>query len=156
MGRHIGSGTDEYSPEFIVELLRRLSVTGTRHVAMIAKRMGLGFTEVVALHHLYDSGGLTPKRLGELMFLTPGAVTQLVDKLERAGQLERAPNPADRRSLLLRQTATGEEAALRQMDPFILEARQSLTEFSDDERELVGQFLENVMRAMAPGDEGSK
>jgi DNA-binding MarR family transcriptional regulator len=145
-----------YSPEFLVELLRRLSVTSARHVSMIAKRMGLGFTEVVALHHLYDSGGLTAGELGRLMFLTKGAVTQLADRLERLGYLERRPNPADRRSLLLVETRAGEEEALRQMDPFMREAQQGIVALSPEDREVVGRFLEGVMRAMDPPAEAGK
>lgn len=146
-GEAAGEG---YSPEFLVELLRRLSVTSARHVAMIAKTMGVSFTEVVALHHLYDTGGLTAKELASLMYLTPGAVTQLADRLERAGYLERAPNPADRRSLLLKETRAGEEAALKSLDPFMREARNSIATLSGEERELVGRFLQEVMRAMDP------
>jgi DNA-binding MarR family transcriptional regulator len=150
-----GGEREAYSPEFLVELLRRLSVTSARHVSMIAKTMGVSFTEVVALHHLYDTGGLTSKELARLMFLTPGAVTQLADRLERAGYLERAPNPADRRSLLLRETRVGEEAALKSLDPFMREARVSISALSGEERELVGRFLAEVMRAMnPPADDG--
>ena len=36
--------------------------------------------------------------------------TRLVDRLERAGLVERLPNPADRRSVLVRATARGREA----------------------------------------------
>jgi DNA-binding MarR family transcriptional regulator len=139
----------------LVELLRRLSITSAKHVSMIAKRIGISFTEVVALHHLYDSRGLTAKELASLMFLTPGAVTQLADRLERAGYLERASNPADRRSLLLKETRAGEEAALRQMDPFLKEARRGIAALSVEEQEVVGRFLEGVMRAMDPPAEGA-
>ena len=145
-----------YSSEFLVELLRRLSVTSTRHVSMIAKRMSLGFTEVVALHHLYDSGSMTAGELGRLMFLTRGAVTQLADRLERLGYLERRPHPEDRRSLLLMETKTGEEAALAQMDPFIREAQRGIAGLSAEDREVVGKFLEGVMHAMDPMTEAEK
>ncbi len=151
-----GGPPTTYSPEFLVELLRRLSVTSARHVSMIAKRMGLGFTEVVALHHLYDSGGLTAGELSSLMFLTKGAVTQLADRLERLGYLKRRPNPTDRRSLFLVETRAGEEAALAQMDPFVREARQGIATLSPEEREVVGRFLEGVMRAMDPPAEPGK
>lgn len=130
--------------------MRRLSVTSAKHVLMIAKRMGLSFTEVVTLQHLCDSQELTAKELASLMLLTPGAVTHLADRLERAGYLERVSNPADRRSLLLKETRAGEEAALRQMDPFLQEARRGIAELSIEEREVVGRFLEGVMRAMDP------
>lgn len=150
-----GGAGGEGSPEFLIELLRRLSVTSARHVAMISKAMGVSFTEVVALHHLYDSGGLTAKELASLMYLTPGAVTQLADKLERAGYLERTPNPRDRRSLLLKETKEGEEAVLGSMEPFFREAGRSISGLTREERELVGRFLQGVMLAMDPPVDGT-
>lgn len=156
MKGHVGGdgagagGEAEYSPEFLIELLRRLSVTSAKHVSMIAKTMGISFTEVVALHHLYDSGGLTSKELASVMFLTPGAVTQLADRLEGAGYLERSPNLADRRSFLLKETEDGEGAALKSMEPFFRQAQGSIAGLTGVERELVGRFLEQVMRAMDP------
>ena len=143
-------GEVRYSPEFLVELLRRLSVTSAKHISMIAKTMDIGFTDVVALHHLYDSGGLTSKELAAVMFLTPGAVTQLADRLEHAGYLKRTPNPGDRRSFLLQETKNGEETALTSMQPFFRKAQGSISGLTGEERELIGRFLEEVMRAMNP------
>lgn len=60
-----------------------------------------------------DLAGRARWELGRLMFLSKGAVTQLADRLERLGYLERRPNPEDRRSLILVETKACEEAALK-------------------------------------------
>jgi DNA-binding MarR family transcriptional regulator len=54
-----------------------------------------------------DSPGLTPKWLGLELSLTTGAVTALLDRLAKAGHLDRVSNPQDRRSVLLRLTDSG-------------------------------------------------
>jgi MarR family transcriptional regulator, organic hydroperoxide resistance regulator len=43
----------------------------------------------------------------------PSTLTGILDRLERAGLIERTPNPRDRRSVLLGLTADGAKAAAR-------------------------------------------
>ncbi|MBF4614198.1 MarR family winged helix-turn-helix transcriptional regulator [Curtobacterium sp. VKM Ac-1376] len=54
-----------------------------------------------------DGHGVTPKQAGEYLELTTGAMTSLIDRLEKRGHLERRPNPEDRRSVLLHLTPSG-------------------------------------------------
>jgi DNA-binding MarR family transcriptional regulator len=67
-----------------------------RYAAAIAKRMGIETSELAALSHLQEAGPMTLGRLGERLSMSPGAVTALVDRLERRGHVERFPNPKDR------------------------------------------------------------
>src|SRR3712207_8511846 len=59
--------------------------------AAMARRTGLGLSEMAALEHLQHAGegGLTPTQLGRRLSLSSGAVTALVDRMERAGQGDR-------------------------------------------------------------------
>lgn len=139
-----------YSPDLLIELLRRLSIESTRHVAMIAKKMNIGFTEVVALHHLYDSEGLTVGELGHRMFLTKGAATHLADRLETLGYLTRSSHPTDRRSVILTATTAGNDAALSEMKPFVREAMCQIGNLTPRQREVIGVFLVRVTQAMSP------
>ena len=59
---------------------------------------------------------MTPSRLAELSGLTSGAVTGVLDRLERAGFVRRESDPTDRRSLLVRidpESAPGARGAVR-------------------------------------------
>ncbi|MGG7306072.1 MarR family winged helix-turn-helix transcriptional regulator [Curtobacterium sp. AB451] len=58
-----------------------------------------------------DGEGVTPKQAGEYLELSTGAMTSLIDRLEQRGHIERRPNPADRRSILVHLTASGSEVA---------------------------------------------
>ena len=58
-----------------------------------------------------DGEGVTPKQAGEYLELSTGAMTSLVDRLERRGHIERRPNPQDRRSILIHLTPSGAEIA---------------------------------------------
>ena len=52
--------------------------------------------------------GIRMSALAEQLQITPGAVTQLVDQLERMGLIERGPDPVDRRATRVRPTADAE------------------------------------------------
>lgn len=54
-------------------------------------------------------GPISSTELAKAMQLTPGAITQLVESLERAGLVERKPSPADRRVTLINISNTGRE-----------------------------------------------
>src|SRR4028119_1451778 len=81
--------------------------------AAMARRTGLGLSEMAALEHLQQAGedGLTPTQLGRRLSRSSGAVTALVDRMERAGRVERRPNPNDRRSSVVRTLPSGLTAA---------------------------------------------
>ncbi|WP_144756072.1 MarR family winged helix-turn-helix transcriptional regulator [Curtobacterium pusillum] len=58
-----------------------------------------------------DGEGVTPKQAGEYLELTTGAMTSLIDRLEKRAHIERRPNPNDRRSILIHLTPSGAEVA---------------------------------------------
>jgi DNA-binding MarR family transcriptional regulator len=67
----------------------------------VAHRLGLTAADHKALGLVMRNGPLTAGALAELTGLTSGAVTGLVDRLERAGYVRRAADPADRRRVLI-------------------------------------------------------
>lgn len=68
----------------------------------VADRFGLRLTDMQCLNILDLLGPVTPGRLAEYTGLTTGGVTVMLDRLEKAGLVQREPNPGDRRSLLVR------------------------------------------------------
>ena len=67
----------------------------------LAEHLGLNATDLRCLELVIADPGLTPSRLAELAGITSGAVTGVVDRLERAGYVTRTPDPADRRSVTI-------------------------------------------------------
>jgi DNA-binding MarR family transcriptional regulator len=57
-----------------------------------------------------DPGGTRVSVLADRALIAKQTATALVDKLERAGYVERVPDPADGRARLVRMTPKGEEA----------------------------------------------
>ena len=127
--------------------MRGHSSASARYAAALAKRMGLGPSELAALEHLQAAGPMTPGRLGRRLSMSPGAVTALVDRLERRGHVERTPNPEDRRSALLRETEGGLRETLEHLWPYIEEMRGIEERFTREERAVISRFLEAATEA---------
>ena len=79
--------------------------------------------------------------------MSPGAVTALVDRLEKKGYVERLPNPKDRRSALVRETNTGLMDSLKHLWPYIEEMKGIEGGFSEEEREVIARFLSAATEA---------
>ena len=90
--------------EFRSELLRQLDQTlrkvGAQSVLLsdtVAKLVGLNSTDLECLDLLYLAGATTAGRLAQHAGLTTGAMTAVIDRLERAGFVRRLRDSQDRR-----------------------------------------------------------
>ncbi|MFE0379701.1 MarR family winged helix-turn-helix transcriptional regulator [Streptomyces inhibens] len=80
----------------------RAYVTATvLHGQAAAEALGQHPTDLYALHALDLAGPLTTGALAERIGLSQSATTRLVDRLVRAGRARRAPDPDDRRRVLV-------------------------------------------------------
>src|ERR687896_2751217 len=138
----------------LADLVREHSSAVLRHAAATVKRMGLEASELAALEHLQAAGAMTQKRLGERLAMSPGAVTAMIDRLERRGYVERMPNPEDRRSALVRITTAGLEDSLRHLWPYIEDMRGVEEGFSEEERAVIARFLREATQATHRAAEG--
>lgn len=83
------------------QLHRELATAMVAFHEAVARRLGVTAADQRVLGVLGDLGVATPGQLAEATGLTTGAITGIVDRLERAGFARRAPNPKDRRSVLV-------------------------------------------------------
>jgi DNA-binding MarR family transcriptional regulator len=71
----------------------------------LADHLGMNVTDLRAFEHVVGDPGLTAGRLADLSGLTTGAVTGVLDRLERSGYVERRADPGDRRSVTIHPVA---------------------------------------------------
>lgn len=81
--------------------MRAWSVESTFFVNAVADHLGMGTTDFSCLTVLLLEGPLTAGALAERSGLTTGAVTGLVDRLERGGWVRRLADPGDRRRVIV-------------------------------------------------------
>ncbi|MEU2199565.1 MarR family transcriptional regulator [Isoptericola sp. NPDC019482] len=96
-----------------------------------------------------------PLRAGEITTMTgsPGAsITKRLDRLERAGLVERAVHERDKRGVLVALTAEG-EALVDEVFPRQIEhERSALADLPAAERAELGRLLAVVLRRLDPKD----
>jgi DNA-binding MarR family transcriptional regulator len=78
----------------VAEADRGLRVAAGEHV-------GLNIVDFEAVRFLAEEGPVPAGRIAEAMGITTGAVTGLIDRLERAGWVERARHEIDRRQVVV-------------------------------------------------------
>jgi DNA-binding MarR family transcriptional regulator len=110
-------------PEIDPDILHRNLATAVIafHDA-VARKAGLSISEHKCLGALALTGPVTAGQLARETGFTTGAITGIVDRLEKAGHVRREPNPEDRRSVIIR--LLHEETRRRQSQPLF----QSLTD----------------------------
>src|ERR1700753_377808 len=68
---------------------------------MIADEMGLRVTDAECIDFLQEMGPSTAGDLAKATRLTTGAITSMIDRLEKAGFVKRSPDPKDRRKVIV-------------------------------------------------------
>lgn len=136
-----------HTDDNLAELMYHQAAATLYYSAAVARRMGLGLSELAALEHL-SAEELTPAELAERLFVSRGAITALVDRLEGGGYVERVPNPKDRRSVLLRRTPASAQKMLGQLLPLVAEIDVLDAGLSDEERQAIARFVRAATAAM--------
>ena len=86
----------------IVELIGfRLSTATILFHQAVADRLGVSATDVKCYSILRQAGPITAGELAERTGLTTGAITGVIDRLERAELVRRVRDPHDRRRIVL-------------------------------------------------------
>ena len=81
--------------------LRKLNRESLMFNAAAAESLGLNVTDGECIDYLMDHGPLTAGNLAKLTGLTNGAITNVIDRLEKAGYVRRKDHPTDRRVVLV-------------------------------------------------------
>lgn len=79
--------------------------------ALVAERLGINLTDLRCMDIVAQHGGLTAGELAEAAHLTSGAVTAVLDRLERAGYARRIRDRTDRRRVRVELTDKASRAA---------------------------------------------
>lgn len=116
--------------------------------APLYARYGLQQGEFDALATLRRSGapeGLTPTALFEAAMMSSGGMTARIDRLEKAGLVERRPHPTDRRATLVRLTDKGFNLIEAIMPRHEETARDILAPLSLDEQKALNALLARLI-----------
>ena len=110
--------------------------------AVASELLGIHRTDARCLDILEEAGRMTAGALADAAGLSPGAITSVLDRLERAGYARRARDTADRRRVLVEITQRAREAAMQIYGPIGELAEPDLDRLSDADLRRITAFLE--------------
>ncbi|RUU68066.1 MarR family transcriptional regulator, partial [Mesorhizobium sp. M2C.T.Ca.TU.009.01.2.1] len=91
---------------------------------------------------------LTPTELYEATMVTSGAMTARLDRLEKAGLIQRAPHPSDRRGVIVQLTAKGRELTDDALTAHVANEHQILSGLTSEDREMLAKLLEKLIGSL--------
>lgn len=118
-----------------------------------AEENGLHRTDADALGLIMDAdaagAAMGPTQLARQLDITTASTTVLIDRLVKAGHLERRPDKLDRRRLVLAITDSARTAGRTFFGRFNQELREDLSVLSDDELAAARRLLRIVRARIA-------
>lgn len=113
-----------------------------------ADAVGVGVTDLLCLEMISANEPLTAGQLAGLVQLTPGAVTGVLDRLERGGFIKRDRDPDDRRRLVVRLDPARQRDMARLLDPLAGALAEITPGMSDADLRRITDFLARLHPAI--------
>lgn len=136
-------------------LLGRLSelaaLVSREHLNPLFARFGLQSGEFDVLATLRRAGApyaLTPTALYEATMITSGAMTNRLDRLEKAGLAKRAPHPKDRRGVVVQLTEKGRALIDEALTAHVANEWAIVKHLDDAERDKLAELLEKLLAGL--------
>lgn len=115
----------------------------------IADRLNLNITDHKALDILSHQGAMTAGELSKITGLTTGAITGVIDRLEKRGYVARADDPRDRRRVIIQPVP---HQAAQELGPVFEHFQQQflplLKNYSEQDLELLLGYFKEAARIM--------
>lgn len=116
-----------------------------------ASKAGLNVTDAQCVNALQLDGPQTPGRLAQLMGITTGgAITAVIDRLERAGYVRRTRDPDDRRRVIVELVEENVAGFARYFEPIARTFHANLDAYSDEQVATLLDWFRRIGTAM-PG-----
>jgi DNA-binding MarR family transcriptional regulator len=166
---HTGKDDDHVSTRYLSEpgplgLFTRLTRVGLLVEAFQHQcfdRYGLRFIDYSVLRVLQLAGApyrLSPTELGEIVVRSSGGMTQIVDRLQKVGLVERTPDPDDRRRVVVALTRKGLRTAERANASYARARERLLAPLEPDEIDDIDAAVRRLLEVLTgtePGDEAA-
>ena len=124
--------------------VRQLSTATTMAASAIAQQIGMNSSDLQCAELLVRMGPLTAGQLAELSGLTTGAITGVVDRLERAGWAKREADSKDRRRVIIRALPQDSPAESSLYNPYTEAMSDLLADYNDEELGFILEFISRL------------
>ncbi len=106
----------------------------------VADLLGINRTDMRCMDVLDQRGRLTAGQLAEASGLTTGAVTAMLDRMERAGHITRVRDSVDRRRVMVELTPEARRAGRKLFEPHAERWAEASKRYSDRDLEVLLDF----------------
>jgi DNA-binding MarR family transcriptional regulator len=136
--------------ETFLQEISRFSTWTVIYHQFVAVTIGLNPTDLKCGAVLSETGPLTAGELAEIVGLTTGAVTGVIDRLEQAGLVRREKDPTDRRKIIIQPISDSDELPrLNQIFNSISQtAGQLISTYRDDELAVILDFIQRGQKML--------
>ena len=100
---------------------------------------------LMELYRAHPERGLTPTELANASLLTAGGMTVRLQRIQKAGLIDRNPNPNDGRGVLVRLTQTGVDLVEHALPTLLNAQAASVDGLSPSERTQLADLLRNLL-----------
>src|SRR5215813_9909209 len=127
--------------------MRDASGQGVLYSQTVAERLGINSTDLECLDSVVLRGPLTAGELADATGLTTGAMTGVIDRLERAGFAQRDRDKNDRRKVRVRALQAVERRIVPLFQPMERAAMSAMSSYKDEELAFLLKFLTRLHEA---------
>jgi DNA-binding MarR family transcriptional regulator len=122
----------------------------------LARRLRMRPMDYAAVGHVMTAAPpIGPLQLSHSLGISSGSATELVDRLERSGHLQRHRDEVDRRRVTLSLTPTAVDRILAELRPIVAAMDAVAADLTPAEQQVVTRFLRQIASALtAYADEG--
>ncbi|MFN8468351.1 MAG: MarR family transcriptional regulator [Caldilineaceae bacterium] len=125
--------------------LRELSTSTVLAATAIAQTVGMGPNDLRCGELLVRNGPMTAGELARATGLTTGAITGIVDRLEKAGWAQRRADPGDRRRVVIYPgPQENEQTAAALYAGHVERMNQLLGQYNDEQLSLLLEFVQRL------------
>jgi DNA-binding MarR family transcriptional regulator len=137
--------------------VRKLTRSSLMLQYAVAEKMNLNATDAECIDFLMEMGPSTAGDLAKMTRLTTGAITNVIDRLEKAGFVKRESDPQDRRKVIIRFIPKKHEKTKRYYDAMAADVYalfstynetklKSLLQHSDSLTEIFQKHAEKIFK----------
>ncbi|MFW6749228.1 MarR family winged helix-turn-helix transcriptional regulator [Pseudomonas glycinae] len=144
----------QIASDAVGQQLQQIAILTRAAAGQLGVALGINQTDVAALEHLITDGPLPPTELASRLSVTTAGITQVIDRLERAGHVIRERQLNDKRRVLVCPVPESVAQAYRHIAPMLNGLSAVLGALDDRDRAVIETFLRQVIevyRTTLPG-----
>lgn len=144
----------QIASDAVAQQLQQIAILTRKAASNLGTALGINQTDVAALEHLITDGPLPPTELATRLSVTTAGITQVIDRLERAGHVVRERQLNDKRRVLVCPVPDSVAEANRHIAPMLTGLGAVLGALDGEDRSVVEAFLGQVIevyRSTLPG-----